>query len=68
VTEEMKLAAAQAIASVVTEEELNEHYIIPSVFNQIVVERVREAVIKAAYESGVARKAVPANAKAAITV
>jgi malate dehydrogenase (oxaloacetate-decarboxylating) len=56
VTEEMKLAAAKAIASVVSEEELNEHYIIPSVFNQSVVEKVREAVIQAAYESGVARK------------
>lgn len=58
VTEEMKLAAAQAIASVVTDEELNEYYIIPSVFNQAVVERVREAVIEAAYRSGVARKKV----------
>jgi malate dehydrogenase (oxaloacetate-decarboxylating) len=58
VTEEMKLAAAKAIASVVTDEELNEYYIIPSVFNQTVVERVRDAVIQAAYESGVARKTV----------
>ncbi|WP_284641626.1 NAD-dependent malic enzyme [Paenibacillus silviterrae] len=56
VTEEMKLAAAKAIASVVSDEELNEYYIIPSVFNQSVVEKVREAVIQAAYDSGVARK------------
>jgi malate dehydrogenase (oxaloacetate-decarboxylating) len=56
VTEEMKLAAAEAIASVVGEDELNESYIIPSAFNQEVVERVRKAVILAAYESGVARR------------
>ncbi|MFD0694381.1 NAD-dependent malic enzyme [Paenibacillus sp. GCM10027628] len=56
VTENMKLAAAKAIASVVEEDELNEYYIIPSVFNQSVAERVREAVIQAAYEDGVARR------------
>lgn len=56
VTEEMKLAAAHAIASVVTEEELNEYYIIPSVFNPHVAEKVKEAVIQAAYASGVARR------------
>ncbi|MFC0212710.1 NAD-dependent malic enzyme [Paenibacillus chartarius] len=56
INEEMKLAAAQAIASVVKEDELSEHYIIPSVFNAAVVERVREAVIRAAVESGVARR------------
>ncbi|OXM83264.1 NAD-dependent malic enzyme [Paenibacillus rigui] len=63
VTEEMKLAAAKAIASVVSDEELNEYYIIPSVFNASVVETVREAVIQAAYESGVARKAAPTSPK-----
>lgn len=56
VTEQMKLAAAKAIASVVTDDELNEYYIIPSVFNQDVAEKVRNAVVEAAYESGVARK------------
>lgn len=56
ITPEMKLAAAKAIASVVSEDELNEHYIIPSVFNAHVVERVRDAVIRAAYECGVARR------------
>ncbi|ANY66654.1 malate dehydrogenase [Paenibacillus sp. BIHB 4019] len=56
INEAMKLAAAQAIASVVTDEELSETYIIPSVFNQKVVEKVREAVIEAAYNTGVARK------------
>jgi malate dehydrogenase (oxaloacetate-decarboxylating) len=56
ITEEMKLAAARAIASVVSEEELNEYYIIPSVFNPNVADRVRDAVIGAAFESGVARR------------
>ncbi|EXX90380.1 malate dehydrogenase [Paenibacillus darwinianus] len=56
VTEEMKLAAAKAIASVVSEAELNEYYIIPSVFNPNVADRVKEAVIQAAYASGVARR------------
>jgi malate dehydrogenase (oxaloacetate-decarboxylating) len=56
VTEEMKLAAAHAIAAVVTEDELNEYYIIPSVFNPHVADRVKEAVISAAYASGVARR------------
>ncbi|MDR6882475.1 malate dehydrogenase (oxaloacetate-decarboxylating) [Bacillus sp. 3255] len=56
INESMKLAAAHAIASVVSDDELNETYIIPSVFNQKVVEKVREAVIEAAYRTGVARK------------
>ncbi|RXT08116.1 NAD-dependent malic enzyme [Ammoniphilus sp. CFH 90114] len=56
INEAMKLAAAQAIASVVTDDELSETYIIPSVFNNKVVERIREAVIKAAIQTGVARK------------
>lgn len=56
INEEMKLAAANAIASVVSDEELSEQYIIPSVFNKKVVEKVRLAVIEAAYKSGVARR------------
>ncbi|TYP79468.1 NAD-dependent malic enzyme [Paenibacillus methanolicus] len=56
VTESMKLAAARAIASVVSDEELSELYIIPGVFNPHVAERVKEAVIQAAYASGVARR------------
>lgn len=53
---EMKLAAAQAIASVVQPDELNEQYIIPSIFNEKVVELVRLAVITAAMETDVARR------------
>ncbi|BBH18666.1 malate oxidoreductase [Paenibacillus baekrokdamisoli] len=56
INEEMKLAASHAIASVVSDDELNENYIIPSVFNHVVVEKVREAVINAAYKSGVAQR------------
>ncbi|MFB5189456.1 NAD-dependent malic enzyme [Alicyclobacillus fastidiosus] len=56
VNEEMKLAAADAIASCVREEELNEHYIIPSVFNPEVVKRVSKAVIEAAVRTGVSRR------------
>ncbi len=52
----IKLAAANVISSVVEEEELNEHYIIPRVINQNVVEKVRQAVIEAAYESSVAHR------------
>ncbi|WP_407655246.1 NAD-dependent malic enzyme [Alicyclobacillus dauci] len=58
INEEMKLAAAHAIASAIKEEELTEDYIIPSVFNQTVVKKVTDAVAKAAYDSGVARREV----------
>ncbi len=56
INEEMKLASAQAIASIISEEELSSHYIIPTVFNQKVVKAVSEAVIRAAIETNVARK------------
>ena len=56
VTEEMKLAAARAIAEVVGEDELNEEYIIPTVFNRKVVDAVARAVARAAVATGVARK------------
>ncbi|MFI2858693.1 NAD-dependent malic enzyme [Paenibacillus sp. JSM ZJ436] len=56
INEEMKLAAAEAIASAVPAEELNASYIIPSVFNQNVVKAIRERVVKAAVQSGVARR------------
>ncbi len=56
INEEMKLAAAYAIASVIEEHELNEDYIIPGVFNTKVVELVAKSVIEAAIKTGVARK------------
>ncbi len=56
INEKMKLAAAQAIAACVPDDELNQYYIVPSVFNPQVVESVRKAVMEAAYESGVGRR------------
>jgi malate dehydrogenase (oxaloacetate-decarboxylating) len=56
INEEMKLAAAQAIAGVVADDELDAEYIIPSVFNREVVKAVALAVARAAEASGVARR------------
>ena len=56
INEEMKLAAAQAIAAVIPAEELHADYIIPSVFNRKVAAAVAEGVAKAAVASGVARR------------
>ncbi len=47
ITPEMKVAAAQAIASVIAPEELNEEYIIPSIFDRRVTEAVAKAVAQA---------------------
>jgi len=44
ITEEMKVAAAKAIASCVSDAELNTEFIVPSVFNRDVVKRVTAAV------------------------
>jgi malate dehydrogenase (oxaloacetate-decarboxylating) len=56
VNETMKLAAAEAIAGVVSRQELSEEYIIPSVFNRNVVRAVSRAVAQAAQTTGVARR------------
>ncbi len=56
INEPMKLAAARAIASVVSESELNDQYIIPSIFNEQVVSKVRHAVIETAILTGTARR------------
>ncbi|QGJ71150.1 NADP-dependent malic enzyme [Planctomycetales bacterium 10988] len=56
VTESMKLAAADAIASVIAEEELLADYIIPSVFDRRVAQAVADAVAQAALDAGVARR------------
>ncbi len=55
INEEMKVAAAYAIASLVRDEELSVDYIIPSALNKEVGAVVAEAVAQAARESGVAR-------------
>ncbi len=59
INEPIKLAAARAIASVVSESELNEQYIIPSIFNDQVVAKVRHAVVETAILTGVARRIPP---------
>lgn len=56
INEEMKLAAAYAIANLVTEEELKEEYIIPAAFDERVAPAVAKAVAEAAVKTGVARK------------
>ena len=56
VNDEMKRAAAYAIAEVIPSEELNEEYVIPSVFNKAVVQAVARAVAGAAIRTGVARR------------
>lgn len=55
INEEMKLAAANAIASLVSDEELSSEYILPAAFDERVGRTVALAVAKAAKASGVAR-------------
>ena len=55
INEEMKLAAAYALASLISDDELNDDNVIADVFDPRVVERESEAVAQAAVESGVAR-------------
>jgi malate dehydrogenase (oxaloacetate-decarboxylating) len=54
ITEDMKMAAARAIAEIVQESELNEEYIIPSVFNRDVAPAVAAAVAEQARAAGIA--------------
>ena len=56
INEEMKLAAAHAIAGVVDDAHLNADYIIPSVFDTTVAKKISESVQAAAYKTGVARR------------
>ncbi len=56
ITEGMKLAAAEAIASLVGEDELSRDYIIPKAFDARVAPAVAKAVAEAARREGVARK------------
>ena len=55
INEEMKLAASQALASLIREEELNENNVIASVFHPKLAETESEAVAEAARKTGVAR-------------
>jgi malate dehydrogenase (oxaloacetate-decarboxylating) len=58
ISEEMKIAAAHAIAGLIPGNELNEQNIIPSVFNESVAESVAQEVERVAQASGLARDAV----------
>jgi malate dehydrogenase (oxaloacetate-decarboxylating) len=55
INDAMKIAAAKAIASLVSEEELNAEYILPAAFDPRVAPTVAAAVAEAARETGVAR-------------
>jgi malate dehydrogenase (oxaloacetate-decarboxylating) len=55
INDEMKLAAAYAIAGIIKDDELNPDYIIPNSFNEKVRDAVASAVAEAARKTGVAR-------------
>jgi malate dehydrogenase (oxaloacetate-decarboxylating) len=56
INDEMKMAAARALAGIIPAGTLTEDYIIPSLFDRQVVPRVAEAVAQAARATGVVRK------------
>ncbi|HEX9780960.1 MAG TPA: NAD-dependent malic enzyme [bacterium] len=58
ITDTMKLAAAGAIAALIRPEQLNEEYIVPSLFDKRVVPAVAAAVARAASAGGVARRSL----------
>jgi malate dehydrogenase (oxaloacetate-decarboxylating) len=62
ITPEMELAAAHAIAAVVEPEHAEADYVIPSVFDRRVAPAVADAVAKAAFEAGVARRSASPTA------
>ena len=55
INEEMKVSTSYAIANLVSDEELNENFILPDPLDKRIGKVVAEAVVKAAYETGVAR-------------
>jgi malate dehydrogenase (oxaloacetate-decarboxylating) len=67
IDEEMKLAAAEAIAAVIPEENLGEDYVIPSVFDERVAPAVAETVAQAAKRSGIARRVSQQEQEAGIS-
>ncbi|HMD02617.1 MAG TPA: malic enzyme-like NAD(P)-binding protein, partial [Candidatus Baltobacteraceae bacterium] len=56
ITDGMKLAAARAIASIITDAERGPEYVVPSVFDTRVVDAVARAVANSAMEEGVSRR------------
>src|SRR5205814_7567317 len=67
IDETMKLAAANAIAHLIGPDEVNEEYIVPSMFDKRVADAVARATREAAWAGGVARKPRPADAAPAAT-
>lgn len=55
VTQEMKIRAAEALASVITDEELNADYVLPGAFDERVADAIADAVSAEAIASGVCR-------------
>lgn len=55
VTQEMKIRAAEALASVITDEELNANYVLPDAFDERVADAIADAVSAEAVASGVCR-------------
>jgi len=62
ITDEMKVAAARGIAGTVADDELDEDYIVPSVFNREVSRAVARAVAEEAERTGASRATVPVAA------
>jgi len=56
ITEDMKMAAAVALAAVVTDDELHEDLVIPSVLDPRVAKAIAQAVVKVAVDKGLARR------------
>lgn len=56
ICDEMKIEAAKGIANLIKDDELNEEYLVPSVFNEAVCNAVADSVIKVAKKLGLARK------------
>ena len=68
ITEGMKIAAAYAIAEIVSERERSAEYVVPSVFDPRVVDAVAKAVAAAATEDGVARRTVAKTDEEGLTL
>ena len=63
ITEDMKIAAAHAIADLIEDKDLSPDYVIPDAFDERVVPKVARGVAQAAVKSNVARRPLPANYK-----
>src|ERR1051325_680961 len=63
INEEMKIAAANAIAGIISDSELHPEYIVPSVFDKRVAEAVARDVEAAAHNTGVARREIESPQK-----